>query len=100
MKDVVLAHPHGLELDAGAPDHGVLELVDDRLVDLHAEVLDGAGLAGLAHAAQDDGLLVVGELALGLGVDTHLGRRRMSGVWSQESEGSGVKRAGRKLIGT
>ena len=96
MQHVVLAHPHGLELDAGAPHHGVLELVDDRLVDLHAEVLDGAGLAGLAHTAQDDWLLVVRELALRLRVDTHLRRRPMTGVRSQESgvrsQESGVRR--------
>ena len=41
-EDVVPADAHGLELGAGAPHHGVLQLVDDRAVDLVTEVLHGA----------------------------------------------------------
>ena len=61
---MVLADLLRLVLDGGAPDEGVLQLADDGAVELVAEVLEGA-----AVRLEDDGALVVGELALGLGVD-------------------------------
>ena len=41
LKDVVLAHFLRPVLGAGAPDEGVLELLDDALVQAVAEILHG-----------------------------------------------------------
>ncbi len=52
-----------------APNPGILELRDQLLVQLVTEVLDAGGLV-----VQHHGRRVVGDLALGLGVDAdHLG---------------------------
>ena len=41
VEEVVPAHSLGLELDAGAPHHGVLQLRENAAVDLVTEVLHG-----------------------------------------------------------
>jgi len=64
MEHVVLADPHRLVLGTGSPHKRILELIDDRPMDLVAEILHGALSIG-----EDDWLLIIGKLSLWLGVD-------------------------------
>ena len=65
VEDVVLADLLRLVLDRGPPHQGVLELLEDGLVNLVAKVLQGA-VGGLQH----DGGRIVGQLTFGLGVNS------------------------------
>ena len=64
LQHVLLPDPLRPVLGRRAPDQRVLELLQQAAVDPVAEVLDRRVLF-----RQDDGLVPVGELALGLGVD-------------------------------
>mmetsp|Transcript_11487 Transcript_11487/g.20786 ORF Transcript_11487/g.20786 Transcript_11487/m.20786 type:complete len:266 (+) Transcript_11487:198-995(+) len=62
---MLLAHPLRPVLGAGAPHQGVLELLQNALVDAVAKVFHGVAVLGEHHR-----VVVVGELPLWLGVDS------------------------------
>ena len=62
---MILADLLRLMLDRGAPHQRVLHLLDDGSVDLVAKIFDRA-----PARLEDNGGLVVGQLALGLGVNS------------------------------
>ena len=62
---VVLADFLGVVADGGAPDHGVLHVLHELLVEFVTEALNSR-----VSARHDDGLLVIGDLTFGLSVNT------------------------------
>merc|ERR1719323_2178626 len=65
---MISPHAHWLMFGASSPDESILELVDDGSVDLIAEVLHSALSIG---RLKNDRLFIVGELALGLCIDSN-----------------------------
>merc|ERR1719310_873056 len=68
VENMISPHAHWLMFGASSPDESILELVDDGSVDLIAEVLHSALSIG---RLKNDRLFIVGELALGLCIDSN-----------------------------
>ena len=62
---MVFADLLGVELDTGAPDHGVLELPDHTPMDFVTEIFDGGVLS-----RENDGCIIVRVLPFGLRVNS------------------------------
>jgi hypothetical protein len=56
---------HGIEFDRRPPNVSILEVLDQRLVNLLAKVLNGA-----AFLLQNDRILEIGQLSFRLGVES------------------------------